>query len=120
MGLAENSEQLLGDPSSDEDDGGVCGIDVELAADDVYDSYIYHQLSGATPGRHSVANGRDASESEERRGEVEGEREEGEGDGEEMWVAEKVHTPFGLTDDVVNLTNGKSYYFFKLPHKVVN
>ena len=29
-----------------------------------------------------------------------------------------VSTPWGLTDDVVTLPNKKTYYFFKLPHKV--
>ncbi|CAI7996422.1 DNA polymerase subunit gamma-1 (Fragment) [Geodia barretti] len=30
---------------------------------------------------------------------------------------ENIETPFGTTDDVVHLRNGKTYYFFKLPHK---
>ena len=33
--------------------------------------------------------------------------------------AERVDTPFGLTDDIVHLKNGKTYFFFKLPHKVL-
>lgn len=34
------------------------------------------------------------------------------------WRAERIETPFGITDDVVTLINGKTYHFFKLPHKV--
>lgn len=44
---------------------------------------------------------------------------EGEDKEPEMWKAQKIDTAFGITDDVVNLTNGKTYYYFKLPHKVV-
>ena len=112
VGLAENSEQLLNDPVNDEDEGG---IDIEWAADNVYDSYSHHQPSGTNHRRHLVSDGRDASEVE-----MEGQRGEGEGEEtEEGWLAERVNTPLGLTDDIVNLANGKSYYFFKLPHKVI-
>ena len=49
--------------------------------------------------------------------------EEGEGggvgeEGGETKGPENIETPFGITDDVVNLRNGKTYHFFKLPHKV--
>ena len=44
---------------------------------------------------------------------------EGEGEGEGGTKRlENIETPFGTTDDVVHLRNGKTYYFFKLPHKV--
>ncbi|CAI7996420.1 DNA polymerase subunit gamma-1 [Geodia barretti] len=43
---------------------------------------------------------------------------EGEGEGEGGTKRrENIETPFGTTDDVVHLRNGKTYYFFKLPHK---
>lgn len=47
---------------------------------------------------------------------IESEREDQE---MEKWRAEKIDTAFGTTDDVVNLMNEKTYYFFKLPHKVI-
>ena len=34
------------------------------------------------------------------------------------WRAERMETPFGITDDVVTLRSGKTYHFFRLPHKV--
>ena len=37
---------------------------------------------------------------------------------EEEWKAKNIGTVFGVTDDLVTLSDGKEYYFFKLPHKV--
>lgn len=45
------------------------------------------------------------------------EQEGEEGDGQ--WRPENIETSFGTTDDVVHLRNGETYYFFKLPHKVL-
>ena len=49
------------------------------------------------------------------------EEEEGEGGdgGDGQWRPENIETLFGTTDDIVHLRNGKKYYFFKLPHKVL-
>ena len=37
---------------------------------------------------------------------------------EEAWRAERVTTEWGTSDDVVTIGNGRSYYYFKIPHKV--
>ena len=34
------------------------------------------------------------------------------------WKAVQIQTEWGVTDDVITLGNGKSHYFFKIPHKV--
>lgn len=34
------------------------------------------------------------------------------------WRAEHVATEWGTSDDVVTIGNGRSYYYFKIPHKV--
>lgn len=57
----------------------------------------------------SLSGGREKNEREDDDG--------GEGE-EEIWEAQKLETQFGTTDDVVTLKNGKTFYFFKLPHKV--
>ncbi len=36
----------------------------------------------------------------------------------EPWSPKMVETVWGITQDVVTLPNGNSYYFFKIPHKV--
>ncbi len=51
-------------------------------------------------------------------GAAESSKEEEEEEEEDKWVAQRIKTEFGVTDDVITLNNGQTYHFFKLPHKV--
>lgn len=87
----------------EEDEGALFGIDLE-SRDTLQDSLDNSNAEG-TSGVYRRAN---------RLIQAERERE----DKETQWMAEKINTAFGTTDDVVHLMNGKTYYYFKLPHKV--
>lgn len=114
MGLGGNSEQLLDDSADDEDGGPLFGIDIESGADTLQESS--NQSNGTVRAQCLKTEGSSgvsviADEAEEERGET--------AEAEEEWRAKIVETSFGVTDDIVNLRNGKMYYFFKLQHKVV-
>ena len=47
-----------------------------------------------------------------------GEEAEAEVEAPESQEFQMVATKWGITDDIVNLPNRKTYYYFKLPHKV--
>ena len=98
----------------DEDSGSECalfGIDVEAVEGPLRES-----VDSAVCGGHWMCGEERDGGSGGGVGEREGEGWEGE---DVSRKAERVDTPFGVTDDVVKLNNGKSYYFFKLPHKVI-
>ena len=102
-------DALPSDPVEEEAEGALIGINSEECA-----------LNGeASWGGHT---GREVGVGGSREGGG-GEQGGGEGCPEDdfvpvEWNAEKVETPFGVTDDIVSLRNGRTYYFFKLPHKV--
>ena len=113
MGSEVNSEQLpYGDLVDDEEEGALVGIDIESGADALKE--IFDQNSATVCVRGSDISRRVQGSMADRQveGRVEGAVREGE------WRPERVETQFGRTDDIVNLINGKTYYFFKLPHKV--
>ena len=93
--MFENSNQVLGESLHVENEGGGALFGIGSAAD-----------VGVLRGNSAVSDGVRVCEV--------GEGERGEG-----WRAENVETPFGVTDDTVSLRNGNTYYFFKLPHKVI-
>lgn len=100
MGGGGHSEMV------EEDECALFGIDLE-SRDALQESIDDFKAEGST------AVYRRAS----RPIQAESEREEKE---TKQWRAEKIDTAFGTTDDVVHLMNGKTYYYFKLPHKVID
>ena len=108
-----NSDQLpYGDLVDNEEEGALVGIDIESGADALKE--IFDQDSATVCVRGSDINRRGSMADRQVEGRMEGAVREEEGE----WRPERVETQFGRTDDIVNLINGKTYYFFKLPHKV--
>ena len=96
------SAQLLYDPTREEGSGALIGVDMEAQT---------LRGQGCSP---KVCRGEELEMKTSGGQLVEARGVQGEGN---EWTSETIRTPFGMTDDVVNLHNGKMYYFFKLPHK---
>ena len=104
VGSAETSDHQINDVIMDHNEdgeGALFGIDIAAGVDKLQESYSETREAELAPPTDNVASTTG--------GEV-----------KEVWRAERVNTDFGVTDDVVTLRNRQTYFFFKLPHKVVS